>query len=113
MAPSWHQNRTDLEILPNGMNLCDIDLSTSYENLGSHAATMQIIVNQYFVAFDSGYTILKEFKVKPTFSYIKSEVYRITLHKPTTLAAKMGRKPLRSCIWNFMAYSHAISRIVN
>ena len=69
MAPSWHQNRTDLEILPNGMNLCDIDLSTSYENLGSHAATMQIIVNQYFVAFESGYTILKEFKVKPTFSY--------------------------------------------
>jgi len=55
MAPSWHQNRTDLEILPNGMNLCDIDLT-------SHAATMQIIVNQYFVAFDSGYTILKEFK---------------------------------------------------
>ena len=67
MAPSWHQNRTDLEILPNGMNLCDIDLSTSYENLGSHAATMQIIVNQYFVAFESGYTILKEFKVKCTF----------------------------------------------
>ena len=82
MAPSWHQNRTDLEILPNGMNLCDIDLSTSYENLGSHAATMQIIVNQYFVAFDSGYTILKEFKVKPTFSYIKPKVFKITLHKP-------------------------------
>ena len=50
------QNRTDLKILPNGMNLCDIDIS-------SHAATMQIIVNQYFVAFDSGVTILKEFKV--------------------------------------------------
>ena len=60
MAPSWHQNRTDLEILPNGMNLCDIDLT-------SHAATMQIIVNQYFVAFDSGYTILKEFKVNLTY----------------------------------------------
>ena len=71
MAPSWHQNRTDLEILPNGMNLCDIDLT-------SHAATMQIIVNQYFVAFDSGYTILKEFKVKPTFSYIKPKVFKIT-----------------------------------
>merc|ERR1719228_1994900 len=55
MAPSWHQNRTDLEILPNGMNLCDIDLT-------SHVATMQILVNQYFVAFDSGCTILKEFK---------------------------------------------------
>ena len=82
MAPSWHQNRTDLEILPNGMNLCDIDLSTSYENLGSHAATMQIIVNQYFVAFDSGYTILKEFKVKPTFSYIKANIFKIILHKP-------------------------------
>ena len=67
MAPSWHQNRTDLEILPNGMNLCDIDLT-------SHAATMQIIVNQYFVAFDSGYTILKEFKVKH-----KPNVFNITL----------------------------------
>ena len=90
MAPSWHQNRTDLEILPNGMNLCDIDLSTSYENLGSHAATMQIIVNQYFVAFDSGYTILKEFKVKPTFSYIKPKVFKITLHKPTYLSCQNG-----------------------
>ena len=67
MAPSWHQNRTDLEILPNGMNLCDIDLT-------SHAATMQIIVNQYFVAFDSGYTILKEFKVKPYFSNIYGNI---------------------------------------
>ena len=58
MAPSWHQNRTELDILPNGrMNLCDIDLT-------SHVATMQIIVNQYFVAFDSGCTILKEFKVR-------------------------------------------------
>merc|ERR1712001_722454 len=60
MAPSWHQNRTEVQfgdgILPDGrMNLCDIDLT-------SHVATMQIIVNQYFVAFDSGCTILKEFK---------------------------------------------------
>ena len=57
MAPSWHQNRTDLDLQNAQMNLCDIDLT-------SHMTIMQIIVNQYFVAFDAGYTILKEFKVR-------------------------------------------------
>eukprot|EP00093_Oithona_nana_P015033 15033.XXX_579779_581141_1 [CDS] Oithona nana genome sequencing. len=55
MAPSWHQNRTHFAVNENGMNLCDIDLS-------SHMATAQIILNQYFVAFDHGCTILAEFK---------------------------------------------------
>ena len=59
MAPSWHQNRTDLDLQNAQMNLCDIDLT-------SHMTIMQIIVNQYFVAFDAGYTILKEFKVRYT-----------------------------------------------
>ena len=57
MAPSWHQNRTDLDLQNVNMNLCDIDMS-------SHFATAQIILNQYFVAFDAGFTILREFKVQ-------------------------------------------------
>ena len=56
MAPSWHQNRTQIPLENGDMNLCDIDLSP-------HMNTMQIIVNQYFVAFDAGCQILKEFKV--------------------------------------------------
>ena len=57
MAPSWHQNRTDLALNPNAnMNLCDIDMT-------SHFTTVQLIANQYLVAFDAGCTIIKEFKV--------------------------------------------------
>ena len=56
MAP--YENRTHVVPLDHtNMNLCDIDLS-------SHMNTMQIIVNQYFVAFDAGTQILKEFKVR-------------------------------------------------
>ena len=61
MAPSWHQNRTHFAVNENGMNLCDIDLS-------SHMATAQIILNQYFVAFDHGCTILAEFKVRHNYA---------------------------------------------
>ncbi len=55
MAPSWQQNRTDLNV-SGDMNLCDIDIT-------QHANTIQLIVNQIFVAFDAGCQILHEFHV--------------------------------------------------
>ena len=55
----------DFKIMPSGMNLCNIDLT-------SHVAIMKIIINQYFVAFDSSCTILKEFKAEE-FSNITSD----------------------------------------
>ena len=58
MAPSFHmENRTlhNLDVQRH-MNLGDIDVS-------NHVNTVQLIINQYFVAFDAGTQILGEFKV--------------------------------------------------